>query len=51
MRSKYLYGGVVLLTAGAAYAASIDSINAGWTPMVSLFGAGERTDTCCRSRA
>ncbi|MET0285219.1 MAG: hypothetical protein ABW352_12145 [Polyangiales bacterium] len=50
MHSKYLYGGIVLLTAGVAYA-TVDSIDAGWQPMVSLFGAGERSDALTAIRA
>jgi hypothetical protein len=44
MRSTFLYGGIVMLTAGAAYAASPTALEAGWQPMLSLFGAGDRTN-------
>ncbi len=52
MRSSVLFGGIVMLTAGAAYAAtSVDAVQAGWHPMISLFGAGDRSNAVTNIRA
>jgi hypothetical protein len=51
MRSSFLCGGAVLLATGVAYAASMDTIDAGWQPMISLFGAGERANAVTQIRA
>ncbi|MDB4986105.1 MAG: hypothetical protein JWN04_1283 [Myxococcaceae bacterium] len=43
LRNPLLLGGAFLLATGTAYAvANMDATNAGWTPLVTLWGAGDK---------
>jgi hypothetical protein len=42
LRKPLLWGGAALLAAGTAYAATMDATDAGWDPMVVLFGGGDK---------